>query len=131
MAVSVSPRRASPPVAELGLQLGSLVDLPGTWMGNGFNLVSVPDRTQNPPFALKLNATKEMFLFSPLTAPVPNRGLRSNLTLFAINYFQAVTDAVTSEGLHFENGLWLNSLNADLSSAGVLDKHQYHMVIHF
>jgi hypothetical protein len=108
MAVSMSPLRASPPISQFQSQFGLLSDLAGMWMGNGFNLVSLPDKTETPPFRLKLNATKETFTFLPLNAPVPNRGIQDDLTLFAINYFQMVTDSVTSEPLHFENGLWLN-----------------------
>ena len=52
--------RASAPSASVLAQLGPLADLPGTWVGNGFNLISLPDKHQNKPFRLKVNATREL-----------------------------------------------------------------------
>jgi hypothetical protein len=51
--------------------LGPLADLAGTWVGGGFNLISLPDFDSRPPstgpraFRLKLNATIETLQFIP------------------------------------------------------------------
>lgn len=101
-------RRVSGPLSELRSQFGLLIELEGTWTGSGFNLAWLPNRNGNPSARLKLNTTKEMFVFTPLNAPIPNRGSGSDdLTLFGFNYIQLVNDISSSEVLHFENGLWL------------------------
>ena len=59
--------------------LGPLADLAGTWVGSGFNLISLPDFDSKPPstgpraFRLKLNATIETLQFIPIGGAVPNR----------------------------------------------------------
>ncbi|MEO7194586.1 MAG: heme-binding protein [Pseudonocardiaceae bacterium] len=104
--------------------LGLLADLAGTWIGTGFNLISLPDFDSRPPstgpqsFRLKLNATVEVLEFDPIGADVPNRGsivLGSNpptgqpdISIFGLRYLQRVADAVTHQPLHIEPGLWLN-----------------------
>ncbi len=105
------PRRAGAPFADGVSQFGLLTDLVGTWMGSGFNLISLPlsDRASNPPFRLKLNATRESLVFNALMAPIPNRGFgQGDMILFGLAYLQIVGDAITNEPLHFEPGLWLN-----------------------
>ena len=53
------------PLAATASNLGPLADLAGTWVGTGFNLISLPDFSSVPPgtgpkdFRLKLNATIE------------------------------------------------------------------------
>ncbi|MGB6164929.1 MAG: heme-binding protein [Pseudonocardiaceae bacterium] len=100
--------------------LGLLADLAGTWIGTGFNLISLPDFDSMPPstgpapFRLKLNATVEILEFTPVGAAVPNRGAtqgssgQKDINIFALRYLQRITDAVTHEPLHIEPGLWLN-----------------------
>jgi hypothetical protein len=100
--------------------LGLLADLAGTWIGTGFNLISLPDFDSRPPstgpapFRLKLNATVEILEFNPVGAAVPNRGAtqgssgQKDINIFALRYLQRITDAVTHEPLHIEPGLWLN-----------------------
>lgn len=107
--------------------LGLLADLAGTWIGTGFNLISLPDFDSRPPstgpkaFRLKLNNTVEILEFNPVGAAVPNRGSllpnippgqppvgQPDIDIFALRYLQRITDAVTHEPLHIEPGLWLN-----------------------
>ena len=102
--------------------LGPLADLAGTWIGTGFNLISLPDFDSRPPstgpkpFRLKLNATVEILEFDPIGAAVPNRGSeiigspdgQLDISIFGLRYLQRIADAVTHEPLHFEPGLWLN-----------------------
>jgi hypothetical protein len=100
--------RASAPSATLHAKLGPLAELPGTWMGKGFNLISLPDFQNQNSFRLKLNATQETLTFAPIGAPIPDRGFFQNDIFFVgLHYFQQVSDAFTSEGLHVETGMWL------------------------
>jgi hypothetical protein len=118
-----SPRRASPPLKTEADRLGPLIDLAGTWVGGGFNLISLPDFDSHPPstgpraFRLKLSATRETLQFIPIGGPVPNRGRITDLgtgsgqldiQLYGLTYLQRVSDAVTNEALHIEPGIWLN-----------------------
>ncbi|MGH3868562.1 MAG: heme-binding protein [Pseudonocardiaceae bacterium] len=102
--------------------LGPLADLVGTWIGTGFNLISLPDFDSRPPsmgpkdFRLKLNSTVEILEFDPIGAAVPNRGSKvlhspagqPDINIFGLRYLQRVADAVTHAPLHVEPGLWLN-----------------------
>ena len=60
------------PLAREATNLGPLADLAGTWVGAGFNLISLPDFDSTPPstgpkpFRLKLNATREILQFTPI-----------------------------------------------------------------
>ncbi len=101
--------RASAPPARVLAQLGPLADLSGTWVGNGFNLISLPDKHENKPFRLKVNATRETLNFTLIGGPIPNRGsAQDDIAFVGFHYFQQVSDAVTNEGMHVEPGLWLN-----------------------
>lgn len=101
--------RASAPVSTTQAQLGPLADLPGTWIGKGFNLVSLPDRQNDQPFRLMLNATQETLTFTPIGGPIPNRGSgQGDIFFLGLQYLQQVSDANTSEGIHLEPGLWLS-----------------------
>src|SRR5215469_15091471 len=74
--------RLGVPLTDLSKEdrLGLLADLPGTWVGSGFTLISLPDFDSKPPsdgpkpFRLKLNATIETLQFTPIGGDVPNRG---------------------------------------------------------
>lgn len=96
--------------------LGTLSDLAGTWIGNGFVLISLPAFDPKPPsdgpkpFRLKLNTTIEILEFNPIGAEVPNRGSSGQLdiSIFGLTYLQRVADAVTNQPLHIEPGVWLN-----------------------
>ncbi len=110
--------RASAPLTQMvGLSpFGLLINLAGTWMGKGFNLVSVPLSPQSrgsnpraPTFAPKISATREVLVITPLGSPVPNRGfVEDDIFLFGLTYLQVVNDVSTLEARHFETGLWLN-----------------------
>lgn len=97
--------------------LGPLADLAGTWVGSGFNLVALPisppppppPPQHNPNFFVKLNATHETLSFTPITAPIPDRGFEQpDIEYLGLHYLQQVSDAVTNAALHIETGMWLN-----------------------
>jgi hypothetical protein len=103
--------------------LGDLVELPGVWAGDGFNLVLLPDFDNKPPstgprdFRVKLSATRELLEFTAIGGPVPNRGsLASHATppvgqkdieIFGVSYMQRIWDAADNSALHLEPGFWL------------------------
>ena len=66
-----TPFRGGGLEANVQKALGDLGELTGTWMGNGFSLVSLPDPDKDPPFRLQLNATKEILTFTPIGAKSP------------------------------------------------------------
>lgn len=83
--------RASAPVSTTQAQLGPLADLPGTWIGKGFNLVLLPDRQNDQPFRLMLNATQETLTFTPIGGPIPNRGSgQGDIFFLGLQYLQQV-----------------------------------------
>jgi len=101
--------RAGAPLIESMPQFGLLAELAGTWVGSGFNLISLPAKGAAPPFRLKLNFTRETLHVNPISSPVPNRGLvHDDLFVFILPYFQQVTDADSNEMIHVEPGLWMN-----------------------
>jgi len=101
--------RASSSAADTLAALGPLQDLPGTWIGSGFNLIARPDKQNNLPFFLELNATREIIEFSQIGAPIENRGsAQADISFLGVHYLQQVSDAVTKGALHLEPGLWLN-----------------------
>jgi hypothetical protein len=101
--------RASAPHAIRADQLGPLADLPGTWVGKGFNLISLPDFHENKPFRLQLNSTIETLDFTPIGGKIPNRGSgQDDLMLFGVTYLQRVSDAKSNGALHIEPGIWLH-----------------------
>jgi hypothetical protein len=103
------PVRASAPAETHLRHLGPLHNLAGTWVGSGFNLISLPDFADNKTFRLKLSATREILEFSHIGGPVPNRGsLQGDINIFGLTYLQRVSDAETNGALHIEPGLWLN-----------------------
>ncbi|MBV8696051.1 MAG: hypothetical protein JO125_04110 [Chloroflexi bacterium] len=114
LAVTPHSFRAAAPQGTVLRNLGALADLPGTWMGNGFNLISLPlplsqDPNRRKIFRLKLNATHETLSFTEIGAPIPNRGFaQDDIAFLGVHYFQQVSDAVTNAALHLEPGMWLN-----------------------
>lgn len=104
-----SPLRAAAPGNLNTSPLGLLAELEGSWSGRGFNLIAVPNKQNNGAFRLMLNATTERLDFKAIGGAVPNRGsVQNDINIFGLTYLQQVNDAVTSEGLHIEPGLWLN-----------------------
>ncbi|MBV9160177.1 MAG: hypothetical protein JO281_01180 [Pseudonocardiales bacterium] len=101
--------RASASSTTVLADLGPLQDLPGTWVGTGFNLISRPDKHDNQKFFLEINSTIETLEFAQIGAPIPNRGsAQDDIFFLGVRYLQQVSDAVTKGGLHVEPGLWLN-----------------------
>ncbi len=102
--------RASSPHAIAAGRLGPLADLPGTWMGKGFTLISLPDFHEGKTFRLQLNSTMEQLQFIPIGGKVPNRGSgQDDIFLFGVTYLQRVSDGATNSALHIEPGIWLHS----------------------
>jgi hypothetical protein len=99
-------------------QLGALADLPGLWVGTGFNLVARPDFAARsvPPgpnepshLFLELNFTVEALKFDTIASPIPNRGFaQHDIELHGIHYLQQITDRDTGSALHIEPGIWVN-----------------------
>ena len=108
---------------ELDAELGALAKLPGTWIGNGFNLIARPDKQGGLPFFLELDATKETLAFTPISGPIPNRGSeQDDISFLGLTYLQRVNDAFTNGDLHIEPGIWLSipATTAPQSEASVV-----------
>jgi hypothetical protein len=100
--------RAAAPTLVSTADLGPLQNLPGTWMGSGFNLVALPDHQGGTPFRLRLDTTRETLTFTEIGAPIPNRGNNQDDIFFrGVHYLQQICDAQTNESLHVETGMWL------------------------
>ncbi len=101
--------RASASVEESAPLLGPLAELPGSWFGTGFNLISRPDFENNLPFFLEVNETHESLTFTEIGAPIPNRGSgQDDIFFLGVHYLQQISDAVSRGALHLEPGIWLN-----------------------
>jgi hypothetical protein len=92
--------------------LGLLHNLPGRWIGKGFNLIARPARQGDPakpPFFLELNATQETLEFSAIGGDIPDRGdVEPTALLHAVHYLQTVSDCADNTFIHKEPGLWLH-----------------------
>ena len=111
--------RVGAPVAETDLELGPLVELPGTWTGSGFNLIARPDKQENMPFFLELNATREILSFTPISGAIPNRGsAQDDISFLGLTYVQQVNDSETNGGLHIEPGIWINVPETSVPPSG-------------
>lgn len=103
--------------AQTGDPLGPLVDLPGaaqlpgTWIGHGFNAIWRPHRasTGQDRF-LELNLTDDKLVFTRINGPIPNRGLAmADINMFGVTYMQQINEAGhPDQGLHIEPGIWAN-----------------------
>ena len=92
--------------------LGPLAGLVGTWTGNkGWNLIAVPQMPKEPGgaerFTLLVRPYYETITFTPLGALVPDRGASEILNIYGLEYSLRVSDLLTSQPLHLENGMWL------------------------
>ena len=91
--------------------LGPLTNLQGDWTGTGFNILTLPNNfKQNPTakFRLMMNATIENTEFTPISAPIPDRGnTQDDIFFLGLTYLQKVSDANTLEGIHVEPGIFL------------------------
>jgi hypothetical protein len=86
--------------------LGPLAELPGTWVGKGFNQIWRPFHGTSDRF-LELNLTEETLEFSPSVGAIPNRGLlQPDIELAGIHYLQQVKDVLANVGIHIEPGFW-------------------------
>jgi hypothetical protein len=88
--------------------LGPLADLPGTWVGTGFNTIwrpHFPADTQDR--FLELNLTSETLEFEAIPGKIPNRGLdQKDINMFGVHYLQQISDSTLSAGIHLEPGIW-------------------------
>ncbi|MBC9931197.1 heme-binding protein [Chitinophaga qingshengii] len=91
--------------------LGPLADLQGDWTGRGLNVMSLPNNFKANPahrFKVKINSLIEDTQFSPISAPIPNRGnIQDDIFFLGLTYLQKVSDGETLEGLHIEPGIFL------------------------
>ena len=115
--------RLSDEIEKTVQDLGPLKDLPGTWVGKGWNLIAVPINSKGPRntvgcpgkaaiparenFCVEIMPYVETLTFTPIGAPVPNRGFPINTFVVGLHYQQVVSDANTFQPLHIENGMWL------------------------
>lgn len=99
----------SPSISVAIANLGLLGELPGHWIGHGFNLIARPDEQNHEPFFLELNSTKETLDFRAIGGDIPNRGSQSgDIELHGLHYLQQVSDRTTDTGIHIEPGLWIH-----------------------
>src|SRR6185503_15328973 len=106
---------------EVASKLGPLADLEGTWKGNtGWNLIAVPSQKNGlPTFTLLIQQYSETITFSPITAPVPNRGGAKQQFITGLTYELTINDMKYPNGiLHVENGMWLNMTDVEKQPDG-------------
>jgi hypothetical protein len=93
-------------------ELGPLADLVGVWMGSqGWELIAVPEGKPGgkESFTFIARPYIEVVSFTPIGAPVPNRGgPAGEMFITGLMYDMRITDLVTNEALHLETGMWLN-----------------------
>lgn len=92
--------------------LGPLADLAGKWVGSkGWNIIAVPSAGSKPEaegqFQLLTRPYTETITFVPVGAPVRNRGGDLDQFVGALEYELQISDRITGEVLHVENGMWL------------------------
>src|ERR1700733_8655421 len=88
--------------------LGPLADLPGKWIGKGFNQIWRPFRGSSSDRFLELNLTEERLEFSESVGAIPNRGLlQADIELAGVYYLQQVRDVLAGVGIHVEPGFWV------------------------
>ncbi|NEN87592.1 MAG: hypothetical protein F6K48_01090 [Okeania sp. SIO3H1] len=74
------------------------------------NTVGCPGKTPKKPrenFCVEIMPYIETLTFTPIGAPVPNRGFPIDTFVVGLHYQQVVSDANTFQPLHIENGMWL------------------------
>lgn len=88
--------------------LGPLAGLAGTWTGKkGWNLIAVPKPDAKDSFTLLVRPFYETITFTPLGVLVPDRGASEILNIYGLEYTLKVSDLLTNQPLHLENGMWL------------------------
>jgi len=104
--------RVAASAAPANPDLGLLHNLPGRWIGKGFNLIARPAREGDPSrpvFFLELNATQETLEFTAIGGDIPNRGeTEPTALLHAVHYLQTVADCADNTFIHKEPGLWVH-----------------------
>ncbi|MDR3696727.1 heme-binding protein [Mucilaginibacter sp.] len=106
---------------EVASKLGPLADLEGTWTGNtGWNLIAVPSMKSGlPTFTVLIQQYSETITFTPITAPVPNRGGAKQQFITGLLYELTINDMKYPNGiLHVENGMWLNMADVEAQPDG-------------
>jgi hypothetical protein len=104
---------AAQPADPLGplTELPGAADLPGTWVGHGFNAIWRPHlASSGQDRFLELNRTDEKLVFTRINGPIPNRGLAmGDIDMFGVTYMQQINEAGhPTQGLHIEPGIWAN-----------------------
>jgi hypothetical protein len=104
--------RAGSPAKVVIELLGLLHNLPGNWMGKGFNMIARPARQGDPAkpvFFLELNGTQETLEFITIGGDIPNRGeIEPTALLHGVHYLQTIADCEDNSFIHKEPGLWLH-----------------------
>ncbi|NMH63906.1 heme-binding protein [Shewanella salipaludis] len=88
-------------------------DLQGDWFGSkGWNIIAVPSQGSTPTskgdFKLLVAPYAETLSFIDAGAPARNRGGSVDQFVAALKYQQRVFNRDTGEGLHVENGMFMN-----------------------
>ena len=82
------------PFPGIAHHLGPLAGLAGKWSGQGFNVIWRPDHSPGSNRFLELNLTSELLEFTPISGPIPNRGLlQPDINMFGLTYLQQISDA--------------------------------------
>lgn len=112
--------RLSATSTEVVNKLGPLAGLVGNWNGNqGWNLIAIPSGLNR--FQLLIQNFSEKISFTPVGAPVPNRGGVEEQFVVALMYELTVIDKSTQGVLHVENGMWLNLSDIEKQAPGAED----------
>lgn len=93
------------------VELPGAGELPGTWVGHGFNTIWRPHlASSGQDRFLELNRTDEKLVFTRINGPIPNRGLAMHdIDMFGVTYLQQINEAgQPAHGLHIEPGIWAN-----------------------
>lgn len=94
-------------------ELGPLARLVGPWTGKlGWNVIAVPLPGSEHGFTLLVRPYYETITFTSLNVLVPNRGASEILNIYGLEYSLQVSDLLTNEPLHRENGMWLYTKDA-------------------
>src|SRR5580693_8086326 len=90
------------PFPDVAGPLGPLAGLAGKWTGRGFNVIWRPNHTPSSQDRfLELNVTSDQLEFTPISGPIPNRGLlQPDISMFGLTYLQQISDANLNAGLH-------------------------------
>lgn len=104
--------------------LGPLTGLVGTWTGKkGWNLIAVPKPGVQDGFTLLVRPYYETITFTPLGVLVPDRGASEILNIYGLEYTLRVSDLLTNEPLHLENGMWLYTNDPQSPQAPTIVRH--------